>query len=225
MNTERAATGLAGLLARLRRITHETRPLTPLPAPPERALREVASDENLPARFTAAAERAGCQVWQADAQTWVAVIQQILRGLPAQSVLIEAQPGTALTPERCQMLADALAGDQVRACTAPDDATLFTVDAGITGARSAIAETGTVVCVSGAAAARGASLIPPVHIVVLEETQILADLFDYFEQLDPQELPANVNMITGPSKTADIEGVLVTGMHGPGAVHVILLAR
>jgi L-lactate dehydrogenase complex protein LldG len=87
----------------------------------------------------------------------------------------------------------------------------------------AIAETGTLVCVSGASSARGASLIPPVHIAVLEEGQILADLFDYFEQLDPQDLPANVNMITGPSKTADIEGVLVTGMHGPGAVHVVLL--
>jgi len=223
MKTEPLATCLANLLARLRTITQKTRSKTNLPASPGSTLREIAPDENLATRFTAAAERAGCQVWRTDAQMWVAVIQQILRSLAAQSILLEAQPGTALTPARCQMLADAVSGDQVRVCTCPDDATLFTVDAGITGVQRAIAETGTLVCVSGASSARGASLIPPVHIAVLEEGQILADLFDYFEQLDPQDLPANVNMITGPSKTADIEGVLVTGMHGPGAVHVVLL--
>ena len=71
--------------------------------------------------------------------------------------------------------------------------------------------------------ARGASLIPPVHIALLDRTQIVGDLFDYFDRLASTGLPANINLITGPSKTADIEGILITGVHGPGVVHVLLL--
>ncbi len=87
----------------------------------------------------------------------------------------------------------------------------------------AVAETGTVVCTSGPQSARGSSLLPPIHIALVSEAQLVADLFDLFPRLAAGELPANVNLITGPSKTADIEGVLVTGMHGPGAVHLVLV--
>ena len=69
---------------------------------------------------------------------------------------------------------------------------------------------------------RGASLIPPVHIAVVAQAQIVPDLCDYFGGLG-LSLPANINVITGPSKTADIEGILITGVHGPGDVHVALV--
>jgi L-lactate utilization protein LutC len=66
----------------------------------------------------------------------------------------------------------------------------------------------------------------PVHVAVVGEWQIVPDLFDFFESLAAgPNLPANVNLITGPSKTADIEGVLVTGMHGPGQVHIVLVGE
>jgi L-lactate dehydrogenase complex protein LldG len=53
---------------------------------------------------------------------------------------------------------------------------------------------------------------------------ILPDLCDCLALISAgSQLPANVNLITGPSKTADIEGILVTGVHGPREVHVILL--
>ena len=67
-----------------------------------------------------------------------------------------------------------------------------------------------------------ASLLPPVHIAVADVDQLLPDLFDLFGRLSRQELPACVSLITGPSKTGDIELKLVTGVHGPGEVHVVL---
>ena len=72
---------------------------------------------------------------------------------------------------------------------------------------------------------RSLSLLPPVHIAVARREQIVADLFDWFDdqQRDIHKLPACVSIITGPSKTGDIELKLVTGVHGPGEVHVILL--
>jgi L-lactate dehydrogenase complex protein LldG len=139
-------------------------------------------------------------------------------------VIVQAEPGTALTPERALALREALAGEGIWTTDKCDDDTLFSVDAAVTGVVAAIAETGTVICVSGQSSARGVSLIPPIHVALVAGPQLAGDLFDAFEQLTAwQAWPADVNLITGPSKTADIEGVLVTGMHGPGAVHVLLL--
>ena len=195
----------------------------PLPPPPDATLHEVEVGTNLPDRFATAAAAVGARVWRTDACGLFAVIRDILREHAARSVFLEVQPATALTPERATELTGALTAAGVRVCTAPDDETLFSADAAVTGVQAAVAETGTVVCVSGAQSARGASLIPPVHIALLSEAQLVGDLFDLFPRLAAGELPANVNLITGPSKTADIEGVLVTGMHGPGAVEVVLV--
>jgi L-lactate dehydrogenase complex protein LldG len=66
--------------------------------------------------------------------------------------------------------------------------------------------------------------LPPVHIAVAECGQLLPDLFDLFEPGDgqPPVPPSCLSIITGPSKTGDIELRLVTGVHGPGELHVIL---
>ena len=197
---------------------------TALPEQPASALRAVALDEDLPARFAAAAQAAGCQVRRCTEHDWPAAVCEILHGHAAHEVVVEPQAGTALTAERAAALQDALAADGIAAVTERDDETLFTADASITGVRSAIAETGTLICVSSAATARGTTLIPPVHIALVAGAQLVADLFDAFEHIGGWgALPANVSLITGPSKTADIEGILVTGVHGPGTVHVILL--
>jgi L-lactate dehydrogenase complex protein LldG len=97
---------------------------------------------------------------------------------------------------------------------------------GITGVHWAVAETGTVVVASGAGTERLASLAPPVYITLVERGQILPDLFDLFARIDPAagaELPSNLALITGPSKTGDIELRLTTGVHGPGMWHVVVV--
>ena len=99
----------------------------------------------------------------------------------------------------------------------------FAADLGISVATYVVAETGTIVLASSLAEPRSVSLLPPVHIVLVEKKQILADLFDVFARFPATaELPSCLTLITGPSKTGDIELRLVTGVHGPGEVHVVL---
>lgn len=92
-------------------------------------------------------------------------------------------------------------------------------DFGITAASGAIAETGTLVLTDGGTSSRLAALAPWVHVAVLKRDQIHADIVAALTAL-----PADPNIIwvTGPSKTADVEGILIEGVHGPG-VQVALL--
>ena len=101
---------------------------------------------------------------------------------------------------------------------------------GITAVDYALADTGTLVLISGPGRARSASLVPPVHLAVVEARQIISGLDDLFGLLaeagggsSPHPASA-ITFITGPSRTADIELTLVVGVHGPQQLHVILLA-
>jgi L-lactate dehydrogenase complex protein LldG len=110
---------------------------------------------------------------------------------------------------------------------------LFAAEIGITGVDWLIAETGSVVLGARPGQARSPSLLPPTHIAVAERAQLLPDLFDLFDHalitpsrphpLTPSRLPSCLTIITGPSKTGDIELKLVTGVHGPGELHVVLI--
>ena len=94
---------------------------------------------------------------------------------------------------------------------------------GVTGADYGLADTGTLV-VFASSQPRLPSLLPPTHIALLRRDRILTGLD---ELLTVAPLPANVTssmvLITGPSRTADIEQILVRGVHGPGELHVVIL--
>jgi L-lactate utilization protein LutC len=98
----------------------------------------------------------------------------------------------------------------------------FAADVGISGVDYLIAETGSIITLAAPTEPRSLSLLPPVHIAVADRSQLLPDLFDLFAAL-PTPPPSCVSVITGPSKTGDIELRLVTGVHGPGEVHVVLI--
>lgn len=104
-------------------------------------------------------------------------------------------------------------------------ATFFQADIGVSGVDYLVAETGSVVLAARSDQPRSLSLLPPVHIAVAERQQLLSDLFDLFEQgrVGVDRPPSGLTIITGPSKTGDIELRLVTGVHGPGEVHVVLI--
>ena len=97
---------------------------------------------------------------------------------------------------------------------------------GISSVDWAIAETGTLLVRSRVGQERVASLLPPVHVAIVEQSQIVPDLFDAVDELHAaglENLPSNIALITGPSKTGDIELQLTTGVHGPGKWHVIVI--
>jgi L-lactate dehydrogenase complex protein LldG len=99
----------------------------------------------------------------------------------------------------------------------------FAADLGITGVDYLIAETGSLALFARPGEPRSFSLLPPVHIAVAHRSQLLPDLFDLFDKQDRDSLPSCLSLITGPSKTGDIELRLVTGVHGPGELHVVLV--
>ncbi len=84
---------------------------------------------------------------------------------------------------------------------------------GITRAVGAIAETGTIVLNDATTSRRLGALTPWVHIAVVERARIFSDLPEAVAGLGPD---TNVIWVTGPSKTADVEGILIEGVHGPG---------
>jgi L-lactate utilization protein LutC len=99
---------------------------------------------------------------------------------------------------------------------------LFAADVGISEPDYLIAETGSLAVSARPEEPRSLTLLPPVHIAVADPARLVADLFDLLAKY-PSCLPSCLTLITGPSKTGDIELRLVTGVHGPGEVHVILL--
>ena len=97
-------------------------------------------------------------------------------------------------------------------------------DAGITGADYALADTGTIVFLASPQEPRLISLLPPVHIAVVLRERILTGLDELLTQLPrPAEQTSSMVLVTGPSRTADIEQILVRGVHGPGEIHVVVI--
>lgn len=97
-------------------------------------------------------------------------------------------------------------------------------DAGISGCECLVAQTGGILVTSPTAGGRALSVLPPHHIVIASETQIVADLADAFAHLRQSHgtIPAFLSFITGPSRTGDIERILVLGAHGPKKLTVLL---
>lgn len=106
---------------------------------------------------------------------------------------------------------------------APDASGIFSFDVGITTAQAAIAETGTLVLDSADEHHRLVSLVPPVHIAIVDATRIVRTLGEALHLLrDGKEISPAATFITGPSRTADIELTLTIGVHGPQELYVIV---
>ncbi len=97
-------------------------------------------------------------------------------------------------------------------------------DLGVTSATYGLATTGTVVQESAVAGGRTASLLPPVHLCVLPATRLVPSTSAVLRGLGaPGRLPSNLVLITGPSRSGDIEQIITLGVHGPTALHIVLL--
>ena len=101
-----------------------------------------------------------------------------------------------------------------------------TCDAGITECDALVAQTGSVLVTSRSAGGRALSVLPPHHIVLARRDQLIADLpaaFALLKQTYGAGMPSMISFITGPSRTGDIERILVLGAHGPKELTVLLI--
>jgi L-lactate dehydrogenase complex protein LldG len=176
--------------------------------------------DDLAGRFTASLTAVAGEVHRtASLAEAFDILGNLLAELPAQQVVVNDEPplaGVDLAgrwPEIDWHSARAPGPDWRAVCAA--------ADAGITGVDAALAETGTIVVSSGRGRSRLVSLLPPVHIALVPTSRLTVDLFTWTAGRGGA-IPASVSLISGPSKTADIEQVMAIGVHGPKRLIVIL---
>ncbi len=172
----------------------------------------------LEARFIREAEALGCAVTRVTTpeQAIAHILQLIAPDTAIQSWAFAHIPLPGL--------ADALADAGVRVVPGAETARV-----GLTGADAALAGTGSLLLVTGPGKPRQVSLLPPVHVAAITTGQIVPDLDTWiaaqresgFQRI--RSASASV-VISGPSRTGDIANIPVRGVHGPGEVHIILLA-
>lgn len=211
------------VLQRVRLALGRSTPLATPPVPPaidETVVRLVYSDVGLPELFARQARAAAMTVDLLHVEELVDRLEAFLRDNKCQTV---ALPSSKLL-DRLDLV-NQLRARGFDAKGWPDltaDET-YAFDCGVTDAYGAVAETGSIVIKPTPAHGRVLSLVPPIHVAILEPKIFVSDLVDLFEKLSRDGVGSGTVLITGPSKTSDIEGQLVTGVHGPGKVHVFVL--
>ncbi len=191
-----------------------------------------ANAEELMSRLEQSASEIGWKVFRAaSAEEARDYIAKLARDLEARVIVRSAHPAV----ERLDLdgaLETAGAAVHVMAADEHQDRQTLrqraiSADLGVTGVDFSIAETGSCAMVSGKGASRLPSLLPPVHVAVVEKGQVLPGLDELFALRRAAavrgEAQGYMNIVSGPSRSADIEHTLVTGVHGPGEVHMVLL--
>ncbi len=103
-------------------------------------------------------------------------------------------------------------------------AAAFAAGAGVTSADFGVAETGTLALLAVPGQGRAVSLLPPIHVAVLDARDVVLELAALFDRVQERgALPSALTFITGPSRTGDIEQTLTVGVHGPGELHLIVI--
>lgn len=174
-------------------------------------------------RFRSRLEAVRGQVQQVSADDWLPNLGRILSEKGVKRLLIgpEIWPGRELRQQPPSGI-ELVFYDQPVEAWKP--ALFHEIDAALTGAAGAIAETGSLVLCPSIAEPRLMSLVPPLHLVVLHADSIHSTFADLLlTQNWAERMPANLLLISGPSKSADIEQVLAYGVHGPEELIVLLL--
>jgi L-lactate dehydrogenase complex protein LldG len=204
--------------------TRTEKPSEPPPQADQDIVRLARPGDDLVAMFEERAKITGMKVIPIAAADMTKRIVSLLEELGARKLVV----GVGSLPQALG-LKDSLRRKNYEVidwASSPGLEVQFEADAGITDVHAALAETGTLICNSDAGHSRGLSLVPSVHLAIVRRSDILPDMFDYWARLKGipgSQLPSSMAFITGPSKTADIEGELIKGVHGPKDVHIFLV--
>ena len=174
------------------------------------------------AQFRKNIEAAHAEVHDTTAQDWPLLLAKLAAAKGVRTLLFGPN-----TPHGAQLAASDPAGVKLVPYDRPvaqwRDELFDTIDASITSARSAIADTGSLVLWPDANEPRLMSLVPPIHFVLLDPARMHANLLAaMLAEHWASGMPTNAVVISGPSKTADIQQVLAYGAHGPREVIVLL---
>jgi L-lactate dehydrogenase complex protein LldG len=207
---------------------HRHAPSQPKPLPDVAgwyaAHRQSESAADKVARFRQCIEFAHAEVHAVSRNNWAPVVHQLLKargidkllvaeGTPHGDTALDELPPRGIECSVYDMAIEAWKSEMFNA-----------TPASLTAARGAIAETGTLILWPDALEPRLMSLVPPVHIVLLDTANIHNT---FFEAMTAESwhngLPTNALLISGPSKTADIQQTLAYGAHGPKELIVLLM--
>jgi L-lactate dehydrogenase complex protein LldG len=193
----------------------------PVPPPPVESLDRDARIERLATLMGAIRT----EVHIVDADNWLDKLLEVAREKGWERLCYG--PGTPIgSALEAKWSADAVESPNLVAYTESADRfkkTLFKIEAGITGTRGAVADTGAVVLWPTENEPRLLSLVPPVHVAVLDADMIHDSLNEMMAaEKWADKMPTNALLISGPSKTADIEFTLVFGVHGPKELVLII---
>lgn len=166
------------------------------------------------------------EVHVVEAKNWINTLKKILKARGSKRLLYA--PGTAIGAslesewqETADDLPELIAYDEN---IEQFKEKLFNVDAGITSTVGGIAETGALILWPSEKEPRLMSLVPPIHIAVLEAEKIHNTFCEVIQKEHwPDKMPTNAVLISGPSKTADIELTLAFGVHGPKELIVLIV--
>lgn len=182
---------------------------------------------DLIAPFEAAARGWRAEVLHASPANWPAAVQQVLQQRGCRHLAVgQGFPGLhALTAQLAPQLGQGLTLHPFASPLEDWKPQLFDqIDAGLTCAAAGVADTGSLVLQPGPGEPRTLSLVPPLHIAVLPARRLYASLAAAWAALQPQaDMPTNLLLISGPSKTADIQQVLAFGAHGPKELVIVLV--
>lgn len=209
--------------ASIRRALGRSGPLADPPAPPkidEPVVRLVHTDFGLPELFARMARQNQMDVEGIFVDQLLEKLVEFLRAKQCRKLALPVSPFLKKLGVPAGLRE---AGFDVRLWDELTADETYDFDCGITDAYAAVAETGSIVIRATPQHGRAISLVPPIHVAILQPRDFVGDLVDLMARLRKDGLTSGTVIISGPSKTADIEMSLVTGVHGPGVVKVFLL--
>ncbi|MEW8506801.1 MAG: lactate utilization protein [Candidatus Thiodiazotropha sp.] len=176
------------------------------------------------AQFKSMLESARAEVYPAEPGNWTQTLRRLVAEKRIDNLLYakhgplaEAIESAWVETEKPELICDQ------RPIEGWKDELFFHIDASITSTRAAIAETGTLILWPTQDEPRTWSLVPPIHFVVVDADKLYNTFAEVVEtEAWAQQMPSNALLISGPSKSADIQQTLAYGVHGPTELIVIL---
>jgi L-lactate dehydrogenase complex protein LldG len=211
------------VLSRVRRALGRTQLLSAPPVPPaidEPITRLVHSDIGLAELFKKTADANKIQVIALRVEE---LAERLIETLKAEQLHRVALPVSPLLDRLDLPGTLCRAGFDARRWDAMTLDELYDFDCSVTDVYAAVAETGSLVVRASIGHGRALSLVPAVHLAVVEPKNLLPDLVDLFEKLVVEGIGSGVTLISGPSKTSDLEMQLETGGQGPCKVIAFVL--